>query len=374
MNVLVFNAGKFSSLDGSVVRFKHLVVERDSSVKIVWVDGSGQGVYKTENLDSSVPSNVTVIPGIPQQKNKVMELALRERHFLEYAERYADWADVAVFYSPWGCTLARNSLKKRGVPIVFDYIDLIHKFRTNPLERIASRAAVIHALRSSDFVVTTAFKLYEDAKRHNRNVQLIPNGVDFKKIGKAKPVPLKKGKVKKPSVGFVGGFGNWVDFDSVIAAARKLPKINFYFMGDGVQRKKIEHAASELKNVFVSPQFVPQPQAFEWMASVDVCLVPFKKNELTDAVCPIKLFEYWAFRKPVVASRTFEVERIAKNSVLYASTASEYENAFLKLAASPALRKELGSKGFKISKNYDWVKLSRSFVSVLKKVSRKRRK
>lgn len=360
-------------MDGSVVRFKHLAVERDPSVKIVWVDGSDQKIYKTENLDSKIPSNVTVIPGIPHQKNKVLELALRERHFLEYASRYADWADVAVFYSPWGCTLARNSLKKRGVPIVFDYIDLIHKFRTNPLERFASRAAVIHALRSSDFVIATAFKLYEDAKRHNRSVQLIPNGVDFGKIRKAKPTPRAKGKVKTPSVGFVGGFGNWVDFDSVLSAARKLSQVNFYFMGDGVQRKKLEQASRELENVFVSSQFVPQPQAFEWMASVDVCLVPFKKNELTDAVCPIKLFEYWAFKKPVVASRTFEVERIARNSVLYASNAREYENAFLKLSSSPSLRKTLGARGFKISKDYDWAKLSKSFVSVLNKVSRKRR-
>ncbi len=371
MNILVFNAGKYSSLDGSAVRLKNLVVER-SDAKVVWIDGSSQKIYKTENLDKKIPKNVKVIRGIASGKNPVSELLAREKHFLKYAREYAGWADVAVFYSPWGCRLARRELKKRAVPVVFDYIDLIHRFRSNPLERIVSRLSVVEALRSSDLVVTTAFNLFEDAGRLNRSVELIPNGADVRKISKAKPLPLKQGKVKSPAVGFVGGFGKWVDFDSVLGAAKEMKGVHFYFIGDGVQRSKLESASRELKNVTVSKQFVPQPYAFQWMASMDVCLIPFVKNELTDAVCPIKLFEYWSLGKPVIASRIFEVERIAGDAVNYASTPKEYENAIERLLGDKKLYSSLSKSGFAKAKQFDWSKLSARFLKALKGVVRKR--
>ncbi|MEM4255204.1 MAG: glycosyltransferase [Candidatus Norongarragalinales archaeon] len=367
MNVLVFAAGKYSSLDGSAVRFKSLT---RGKANVVWIDGPEQKVYKTENLDRRIPKNVSVVGGIAAAKNPASELVNREKHFLKHASRYADWADVAVFYSPWGCKLARRELKKHGVPLVFDYIDLIHAFRSNPLERIASRLSVLDAMKTSDLIVSTAFELFEDAGRHNKNVVLIPNGADVKKISGEKPVPLKRGKVKTPAVGFVGGFGKWVDFDSVLGAAKEMKGVHFYFIGDGLQRKKLEDASKKMKNVFVSHQFVPQPQSFQWMASMNACIIPFYKNELTDAVCPIKLFEYWALRKPVVSSRIAEVETIAGNCVLYASSASEYANAVEKLLCDGRLSSKLGACGFAKAKNYDWNKLSTRFLKTLESVAR----
>ncbi|MBS3070655.1 glycosyltransferase [Candidatus Micrarchaeota archaeon] len=373
MNILVFSGGKYSSLDGSAVRFKNLVVNRNAKANVVWIDGSSQKKYKTENLDAKIPKNVKLAPGIEPKRNPASELVARERHFLHYAKQYADWADVAVFYSPWGCALARRELKKRGVPLVFDYIDLIHKFRSNPIERAASRLAVISALRNSDLVVATAFNLLEDARRFNKRVALVANGADVEKISRIRPLPLKQGKVKKPAVGFVGGFGEWVDFDAVLGAAKEMRGVHFYFIGDGVQRKKLEDAAGKMKNVFVSPQFVPQPHSFEWMASMDVCLIPFAKNELTDAVCPIKLFEYWALRKPVVSSRISEVERIAGNALLYASTPREYERAIERAVGDSKLRSDLSKKGFAKAKEFDWAGLSERFLKALESVSKSRR-
>ena len=372
VNVLVFSAGKYSSLDGSVVRFKNLV-SNAKGVKVVWVDGPSQAIYKTENLDLKIPANVKVIPGPQVNSNPALELVSRERHFLNHALQYAGWADVAVFYSPWGCALALRALSKQGVPVVFDYIDLVHAFRSNPIESALSRTAVVHALKKSDLVVTTAFKLYEDARKYGKHVELVPNGADLRAIARAKPVPLQKGMVKRPAVGFVGGFGKWVDFDSVLGAAREMHGVHFYFIGDGVQRKKLEHAAREMKNVFVSAQFVPQPQAFGWIASMDVCLVPFAKNALTDAVCPIKLFEYWGLKKPVVSSRIFEVERIARGSVLYASKPKEYEKAFEKLLEDRDLRRKIRGKGFAKAKEFDWPKLSKKFLALLNSTVEKRR-
>ena len=38
-----------------------------------------------------------------------------------------------------------------------------------------------------------------------------------------------------------------------------------------------------------------------YLIKFDVCLIPFKKNKVTEAVDPVKLYEYFSLGKPVVA-------------------------------------------------------------------------
>ena len=42
----------------------------------------------------------------------------------------------------------------------------------------------------------------------------------------------------------------------------------------------------------------------------DVALIPFKISDLSDATDPIKLYEYFALGKPVVASRTAAIGQV----------------------------------------------------------------
>jgi glycosyltransferase involved in cell wall biosynthesis len=314
-----------------------------------------------------VPKNVLLVPGGKCAANPLLELAARERHFLAAAKRFAGEVDAAVFYNAWGTRLARGYLKSKGVPLVFDYIDLMQAFRKNPVERAAALHSTIQAIKQSDLVVATAAKLREFASRHNENVALVPNGVDVAKMRKVKPK-----KITRPAVGFVGGFGDWVDFDAVIPAIKANSRAHFYFIGDGMQRGGLIEKTRGLRNAFVSETFAPYDEARKWMAAFDVCVVPFKINELTNAVCPLKLFEFWALRKPVVASPTFEIKRIASEGggggALFARTPAEWTRAIERLLSDEKLATRVAAAGFAKARRYDWRLLSERYRNELRKV------
>ncbi len=358
MNVLVLNGGKFASIDGAVVRFKNLVV-KNTGFHVTWAEPVvARKRYKTEDLDPHVPKNVTLLPGKRCHPDPLSEWWARENHFLE-AAKGAD-ADVCVIYNAWGTRRAQRYLKNKGVPVVFDCIDFMHAFRRNPLERAVSRQATLDALRNADAVVTTAHRLQEDALQFNPNSHLVPNGVDVEFFSDA---PAKK--LKGPSVGFVGGFGDWLDFKKLETAIQDAD-IRFYFIGDGPAKSDLPAQP----NVWVSDGFLPQAEARRYVKGVDVCVIPFKRNALTDAVCPLKLFEYWAASKPVIVSPTYELKRIIRDEAVFADTQGQWKDAITSLCHDRHARSRLGAKGFIRAKHYSWKNLSRRFVSILEDVTR----
>jgi len=333
-----------------------LVEKKPPRPEVVWIDPPSAA-----RTDARVetPSNVTLVHGGSRPANPVLDWIARERHY--YSTVRQSGIDAALFSNAWGTLRARRWLRRQGIPLVFDYSDLMHEFRPNAAERFISRKAVIEALRTSDLVVTTAQRIYEDARQFNPNTVLIPNGVDVAQFRKARPV-----KLKHPAVGFAGGWGEWVDFEPLLRAAQKLPKVNFYLIGDGVQRPFVERFLREhrLANVRLSKGFVPHVEIKNWMAAFDVCVIPFKVNKLTDAVCPIKLFEYWALEKPAILSPAYEMKRIAGRNALFARTADEWVVALSRLLGDAKLRRELGRKGYKLaSSRYDWNVLADKYTS-----------
>jgi glycosyltransferase involved in cell wall biosynthesis len=52
----------------------------------------------------------------------------------------------------------------------------------------------------------------------------------------------------------------------------------------------------------------PQAEVPAYVAHADVCLVPFKVDKLVRAVSPLKVYEYLAMGKPVVASQMPELQ------------------------------------------------------------------
>ncbi len=358
MNVLVLNGGKFASIEGAVVRFKNLIVQ-NTDFHVTWAEPViSRKRYKTEDLDPDVPKNVTLLPGKTCRPDPLSEWWTRENHFLQAAKNTD--ADVCVIYNAWGTRRAQAYLKKKGVPVVFDCIDFMHAFRRNPLERAVSRHATVDALKQSDAVVTTAHKLHEDALQYNANSHLVSNGVDVDFFADATAQ-----KLEGPSVGFVGGFGDWLDFKKLHTAMQDAG-IRFYFIGDGPAKGDLPAQ----DNVWVSDGFLPQTEARRYVKGVDVCVIPFKRNALTDAVCPLKLFEYWAASKPVIASPTYELKRLIRDEALFADTQKEWKDAIASLCHDPGARTRLGAKGFIRSKRYSWKNLSRRFASILQDVTK----
>lgn len=91
---------------------------------------------------------------------------------------------------------------------------------------------------------------------------------------------------------------------------------------------------------------VPHDEVPRWLANADICLDPAPCNELNDASTMMKIAEYMAARKPIVAFALTETRRTAGGAALYAQCGDPHEFTALvaRLAAKPELRDYLAAK------------------------------
>ncbi|EKZ95732.1 putative glycosyltransferase [Cupriavidus sp. HMR-1] len=122
-------------------------------------------------------------------------------------------------------------------------------------------------------------------------------------------------------IGYVGTIGNWFDWKLVIELGRALP-----------------HATIRL----IGPEFIPRPsdlppnvemlgeRPFEEMARLvsefAVGLIPFRVNELTEGVDPIKFYEYRSLGVPIWSTRFGEMRsRGADDGVFFIRQGDDWE-------------------------------------------------
>jgi len=121
------------------------------------------------------------------------------------------------------------------------------------------------------------------------------------------PVPADIADIPRPRLGFFGLIRDWVDVDMLSAVAQKRPEWHFVLIGD---------STIDLEPYCVRPNLhflgrKPYAELPAYCQQFDVGLIPFKVNELTRAVNPIKLREYLAAGLPVVSTPMPEVQQYA---------------------------------------------------------------
>ena len=162
-------------------------------------------------------------------------------------------------------------------------------------------------LKKVDIVFTTSGPLYESRKKLHSNVFLTPNGVEFNLFNKVKSnveVLNDMAYIPYPIIGYIGRVRNWLDFELLKYLSGKQPNWSIVFIGpcstdEGEVREFISKTKS---NIFFIDEkkhkYIPR-----YLNIVDVCILPFKTNDLCNAVNPLKLWEYLAVGKPVVSSK-----------------------------------------------------------------------
>lgn len=87
----------------------------------------------------------------------------------------------------------------------------------------------------------------------------------------------------------------------------------------------------------------------------NICIIPFKINSITDAVSPVKFFEYLAQWKPVITTGFKEI--LYHNEYCFISKDKEEFNANINIALKKSNDLNYINKIKKYSKEYEWEKL-----------------
>lgn len=171
------------------------------------------------------------------------------------------------------------------------------------------RSMEIQLMEKADLVLTTADCLYQDKVRFNANTHLLTHGVDYRFFSKALDEstianPELSG-LKGPIIGFFGLIHEWIDIELIEAIARAHPEWNVVLIG--TVRADVENLRI-LPNVFLLGK-KPYAELPGYCKRFDIGLVPFRINELTVNVNPIKLREYLAAGLPVVSTPLPECQK-----------------------------------------------------------------
>lgn len=183
--------------------------------------------------------------------------------------------------------------------------------------------------RNTDVVFATAELLVEKARKYRDKVVYLPNAVDENIFSTAvpdtnlEPAILAAIKAKRPIIGYVGHLSDWLDHELVKKCVAQMPEALFVFVGptEGPVPAKLVGIKNILltgrREVFLMPAYIN---------TFDVCTIPFEVNELTIKVNPLKVYEYLAQGKPVVATALPELNKI-RHLVDVASNHEDYIKA-----------------------------------------------
>ena len=186
--------------------------------------------------------------------------------------------------------------------------------------------------RRADLVVTTA-QVLQDAKAPlNPNTIFVPHGVDYEHFSKAVsgdlPVPEDVAAIPHPILGFFGLIRDWVDLGLLAEVARRRPDWHIVLLGDSTVDLAPYRSLPNMH--FLGRK--PYEDLPAYCRCFDVGLIPFKLNELTKAVNPIKLREYLAAGLPVVSTPLPEVVACGDLALL-ADTTDEFVGAIASAVA-----------------------------------------
>lgn len=167
--------------------------------------------------------------------------------------------------------------------------------------------------QKADIVFTTAATLLESKRVYNPETHLALHGVDqahfARALDPATELAPEMRDLPHPVVGFVGLIQDWVDLELVRYMAERHRDWTLVLVGKSlVDLSSIER----LPNVKLLGR-KPYESLPSYLKGFDVGIIPFKLNELTRNVNPIKLREYLSAGLPVVSTEMFEVARYVKS-------------------------------------------------------------
>jgi len=174
----------------------------------------------------------------------------------------------------------------------------------------------------------------------------------------------------KKIVLYTGHLYSWKGADILARASEHLPKdIDIYFVGgteEDVRRYKIQDTKYKIQIIGHRP-YAEIPY---WLRAADVLVLPNSgKEEISKYwTSPLKMFEYMAAKKPIVASDLPSIREILneENAVLVEPDSPQSLSAgILETLRNPKFSDKISSRAFEDVKQYSWEKRAKKICQKL---------
>ncbi|WP_088833027.1 glycosyltransferase [Paenibacillus tyrfis] len=151
-----------------------------------------------------------------------------------------------------------------------------------------------------------------------------------------------------PVIGYFGAVEEWFDDELVLELARRKPEWQFIIIGKtGIPKDKLDAPNVRLLGMKPYHQLVHYGKWFH------AAIIPFRVNETTNGVSPVKFFEYAALGLPVVSTPLLELTAYRTDILRLAEGADEFEAA-LESVLAPEFAAVAAQEGGRFAAGHQW--------------------
>ncbi|HFA49719.1 MAG TPA: glycosyltransferase family 1 protein [Bacteroidetes bacterium] len=184
------------------------------------------------------------------------------------------------------------------------------------------------AMRKADIAFVTSHNLKKLKKHLNPNTHILHNAVDISIFEKALDGPLPRPKelegITGKIIGYTGNINEYrLNYPLFKKIATEHSDKTLVIVGPLNSDDYIAHGLDQMPNVvFTGGKDINELPAF--LQHFDIAIIPFLLNKLTASIYPLKINEYLAAGKPVVATNFSEDIRTFAKDIYIADSEEEF--------------------------------------------------
>lgn len=276
--------------------------------------------------------------------------------------------EIIWFTSPLFYNYIDNLIEDKIV--VYDCMDKWPGFAKNKEEYYEEAQQEKRLIDRSDIIFVSSDSLYnyviKEAK--DKKVILLKNAISYSFLQSIYS-NNDNNKMKKKEflndgyfkLGYIGTIDRWIDFKSMVSLLDEIDNLIINLVGPvcckipAHQRLKIYGPINHEKIPNIISQF-------------DGFIIPFILNELTEAVNPVKIYEYISFGKPIISVKYDQIEEFEKFIWTYSSY-QELKDIIINLIKKHLSVKYSKIEAFEFLKDNTWEKRGAAIIESLFKAN-----
>lgn len=362
------------SLDGNEVR----VID----YQIRWHNSKESGFFSRRathlKVHKAIPGGDITVITPPFIRAPVADYAsILFSHYVEIRRQIKTFKpDIIIGLGIINMNIAIRLAKRHEIPIIYFVLDELHQLV--PHKGLQQLAKIVERtnLSNSDLVISNNQGMREyciEMGSKTSNTIVLKHGVELEKYQMAdgNRVRQQLGLTDSDIVLF---FMGWLyTFSGLDIVARMIaesddPHLKILIVGNG----ELWDSLNEIKQVdkignrILTVGWKPYSEMPNYIAASDVCILPAQNNRIMENIVPIKIIEYMAAKKPVIATKLpgLVKEFGYDTGVIYIGQPSETISAAYKLRET-GLLKQQGDRAQEAVKGNDWDVLVSEFKTIL---------
>ena len=331
--------------------------------------------------------------------NRVNLLLVKLKSFLGYIVEYCYFTTACLVLSiyvflkqgfdvmhahnpPDTLFLVALPFKFFGRKFVFDQHDLcpeLYRSRYGAADGFVARVLKILewcSLKLADVTIATneSYKRIqiERANVNPRNIFIVRNGPNQMRMHQVAPSARLR-SMDKCILCYIGSLNPQDGVDHLLRSLRHLlydlKRSDFHCVimgtGDSLQDLRSLAESLQLNGCVELPGFVSDDELQSNLAAADICVDPDPSSPLNDVSTWIKVMEYMAYAKPIVAFDLKETRFSAGEAAIYVrpNEEAEFATTVAQLMGEPELRNKMGAYGRRrVEEELQWSKVGRNLL------------